>query len=61
MSNYKEKYLKYKNKYLSLRNILIGGTVKNLRSNIINGYNQLPNKGTQNCGVFYNYKDETIY
>jgi len=57
MSNYIEKYLKYKNKYLSLKNILIGGTTKKTRSNIVNGYSKLPNKGTQNCGVYYNYKD----
>jgi len=54
--DYKSKYLKYKNKYLNLQK-LYGGTVENKESNIINGYVNLSNKGTQNCGVYINYKD----
>ena len=56
MMDYKSKYLKYKNKYLNLQK-LYGGTIENTEANIINGYTELSNKGTQNCGVYINYKD----
>jgi hypothetical protein len=54
--DYKSKYLKYKTKYLQLLS-QNGGTKEDKKSNIINGYVNLDNKGTQNCGVYYNYKD----
>ncbi len=57
--DYKQKYLKYKSKYLELQK-LYGGAIKYIErpeSDIINGFVGLSNKGTQNCGVYINYKD----
>jgi hypothetical protein len=55
--DYKSKYLKYKKKYLNLQK-LDGGTMdhKN-KSEIIYGHQNISNKGTQNCGVYINYKN----
>ncbi len=59
--DYKSKYLKYKNKYLNLQK-LYGGIIKyihDIESNIINGFTEIENKGSQNCGVYINKKDPT--
>ena len=71
-TNYLEKYLKYKNKYLEIKNnqsddffsvkqSQLGGEIgyyTTSSSHIKKHFNLIPNKGTQNCGV-YLPKDKT--
>jgi hypothetical protein len=55
--DYKSKYLKYKTKYINLQNLYGGANKNKTTSEIIYGYEKISNKGTQNCGVYINYKD----
>ena len=59
--SYKEKYLKYKNKYLELKKQQGGFIIEEIEEteqNIIKDYKKLSDKGTQNCGVYI--KDDKI-
>lgn len=45
---YYNKYIKYKTKYYILKNLIGGGDV----DEFLSGYNEIPNSGQQNCGIF---------
>ena len=66
--SFQKKYLKYKNKYLDLKKLIGGASpangaksdddtfeyIESTESEILQNYTKIPNKGTQNCGVFIN-------
>jgi hypothetical protein len=46
-----KKYIKYKNKYLNLKQIKGG-------NKLLEGWSDIPNTGRQNCGIFINLKEK---
>jgi len=49
---YQQKYLKYKQKYINLREIVRQNGGEPTVERLLEGYKEIPNSGQQNCGIF---------
>lgn len=60
--NYKEKYYKYKKKYLHLKRLQKGGSfiIETDNTNFLEGYNEINNSGQHNCGIYISLDNKKI-
>jgi len=49
---YQQKYLKYKQKYINLREVIRQNGGEPTVERLLEGYKEIPNSGQQNCGIF---------